>query len=512
MKVKPRVLLFTPPYHCGMVESAGVWMPLGLAYLSGSLKAAGYDVAIYDAMSRFDSAEETVAHIVGEAPDVIGVGSYTATQPASLAVLAECKRQLPGALTVMGGVHPTHMAEETLGSGVVDYVVRGDGERAFPELLDCLWACDDPRKVAGISFRADGSGSSAAGRAFVHTPDRPLCGDLDALPIDWDGLDWGLYHYRTKPGSHLAIASWARGCTMECTFCSQQKMSRRTWRARSVEAIVAEARMLAERFGVDTLEVADEHPTFDRERWRTILDRLIEEDLGIELLAETRADDVVRDADIMDRYRDAGVLHMYVGVESPRQEHLDWMHKRIKVTESKRAIELLNDAGIITETSFLLGYPDDTPQTVAETLALSWEYDPDLAFFLAITPWPYADMYAAVADRVEVSDYSKYNLINPIIKPAGMSRDELSAQLSAAFGAFFGHKMRTLDRMPANKRAYLTGVARLLLSDSYLSAETAEALGSPLMQGAPGVAMPGARLARRSLVPLAASDVLVAAK
>jgi len=482
------VLLFTPPYHCGMVESAGVWMPLGLAYLSGSLKAAGYDTVIYDAMSRFDSPVETVARIVAEEPDVIGVGSYTATLPASLDVLRECREQLPSAVTVMGGVHPTFMAEEVLSDPAVDFVVRGDGERALPELLDCLTAAADPIGVAGVSYRAqsgNGHGGTNA-NAVVHTLDRTLCRDLDALPIDWDGLDWPLYYYRTKPGSRLAISSWSRGCTMACSFCSQQKMSRRTWRARSVDAIVAEMRMLKERFGVDTLEIADEHPTFDRERWIRILDRLIEEDLGIELLGETRADDVVRDADIIDRYREAGFLHMYVGVESPRQEHLDWMNKHLKVEESRRAIELLNGAGIITETSFLLGYPDDTPETVAETLALSRQYNPDLAFFLAITPWPYADMYAQVADRVEVHDYSKYNLINPIIKPQGMTRDELAAQLSSAFASFYMGKMRSLPSMPPHKREYLAAVAKLLMQESYLAAEVAGAM-SGLQKEAAGM-------------------------
>ncbi len=459
-----RVLLVTPSYHCGMVESAGVWMPLGLAYLSGSLKASGFDSTIFDAMSRFDSPADTIAGAISEKPDVVAVTAYTATLPAAVDLLAGVTRALPHVVTVIGGVHPTHMAEEVLGHSSVDYVVRGEGEGALPELLACLNTGDNPAKVAGISCRDD-SGNA------THAPDRALCADLDALPIDWDGLEWPLYHYRTKPGSKLAITSWARGCTMSCRFCSQQKLWRRTWRARDVESIVAEMRMLKERYGVDTLEVADEHPTFDRARWEHLLDRLIEEDLGIELLAETRADDVVRDADIIGKYRDAGILHMYVGVESPRQDKLDWMGKHLRIGESKQAIDLLNDVGIITETSFLLGYPDDTPETVAQSLELSEQYQPDLAFFLAITPWPYADMYSEVADRIEVDDYSQYNLINPIIKPDGMTRQELSAMLSRAFGTFYMHKMQTMGTMQPHKRQYLAAVTKLLMEESYLSRE-----------------------------------------
>ena len=239
---------------------------------------------------------------------------------------------------------------------------------------------------------------------------------------------------------------------------------------------MAEVRLLRDRFGVDTLEVADEHPTHDRARWERILDRLIEEDLGVELLAETRADDVVRDADILWKYRRAGVLHMYVGVESVRQERLDTMRKDITVEQSRRAISLLNDAGIITETSFLLGFPGDTRETVEETVELSLEYAPDLAFFLAPTPWPYADWYREVADRVEVRDYSRYNLINPIIRPDGMTREELAGLLSNAFLRFYKDKMRRLGELSPEKRTYMLRVAKLLMEESYLSAEASETM------------------------------------
>jgi anaerobic magnesium-protoporphyrin IX monomethyl ester cyclase len=474
-KRRRKILLVTPAYHCGMVESAGVWMPLGLAYLAGSLRTAGFEPEIYDAMSLFHDDDEIARRIEEEQPDVVATTAYTATVGACLRLLGAAREGVPGVTTVIGGVHPTHMAAEVLADPAVDFVIRGEGERALPELLACLQAGDDPLRVAGVSFRRDG--------VVVHSPDRPFTSDLDSLPVAWDVLDWPLYHYRTKPGSRLAITSWARGCRQSCSFCSQRKLWKGSWRARDPEAVVAEARMLRVRFGVDTLEVADEHPTRDAARWEYILDRLIQEDLGIELLVETRADDITRDAGILWKYRAAGVLHMYVGVESVRQDRLDAMRKEISVEQSRQAIALLNEAGIITETSFLLGFPEDTPDTVEETVRLSFEYAPDLAFFLAVTPWPYADWYAEVADRVEVRDYSRYNLINPIIKPDAMTRDELSALLSSSFLRFYKDKMRRLGQLPQEKRTYMMRVAKLLMEESYLSMEARETmagLGHPV--------------------------------
>lgn len=477
MRKLTKVLLVTPPYHCGMVESAGVWMPLGLASLAGSLRAARFDPEIYDAMSLFHDLDQIARRIEDTRPHVVAVTAYTATIDASLDVLRAAKEVVPNALTVIGGVHPTFMAEEVLASGVVDYVVRGEGEQTLVQLLECLNAGGSPSDIDGLSFKG--------GRDVLHTPDRAFIYDLDSLPVAWDLIDWPVYHYRTKPGSRLAITSWSRGCTQRCTFCSQHKMWRGTWRPRGVDTIVDELRMLKVRYGVDTVEVADEFPSRDGARWQRILDRLIEEELGIELLVETRADDIVRDANIIDKYRDAGILHMYVGVESPRQDRLDWMNKGLRVEDSRRAIELLNEAGIISETSFLLGFADDTPETIKEALALAGLYRPDLTFFLAITPWPYSDMYERVADHVEETDYSKYNLINPIIKPDAMSRDELARMLSDAFMTFYMEKMRNLDGLPPHKRQYLTKVARLLMEESYLSGEVTASLG--MMEAAEGI-------------------------
>ena len=387
----------------------------------------------------------------------------------------------PQATTVIGGIHPTFMADEMLSWPEVDHVVRGEGEAALPELLDCLAAGAAPTRVAGVSFRAED------GRP-AHTPDRALAPDLDALPVAWDLIDWPVYHYRTKPGSRLAIVSWARGCTERCSFCSQQRFWRGTWRPRSIDSIVAELRLLRDRFGVDTVEVADEYPTRDGGRWEAILDRLIQEDLGLELLLETRADDVVRDRDLLDKYRRAGILHLYVGVESVRQDRLDGMAKNLKVEQSREALALLNQAGIITETSFLLGFPDETREDVQKTLDLSFDYNPDLAFFLAITPWPYSDYYREVADKVEVHDYSLYNLSNPIIHPGEMTRGELSAELSRCFAEFYRTKMANLGALPPHKQQYLVGVAKLLRENSYLSKEVMGAFGHP----ARGRASPGA--------------------
>lgn len=457
-----RVLLITPPYHCGVLESAGTWMPLGLAYVAGTLQKAGYDVSIYDAMSKFDTFDDIRKHIEDFNPDAVGTAAYTSSIYDAVSVLRIAKEVNPEIITMLGGIHATFCWEELLkkDGSVVDYIIRGEGDIATTELLDFVFA-GNKVDIPGIAYARNGK--------ITCTKKRPLISDLDALPLAWNLVEWKDYSFKTKKNSTLAVVSSSRGCTQKCTFCSQRLFWEEKWRARSPENFVSELVYLNSTYGVDVAMIADETPTYDRERWEKILDLLIEKDIDLELLMETRVEDILRDKDIISKYREAGILHIYVGAESASQDTLNRYNKNQKVEQSKEAIDLINNAGIISETSFVLGMPDDTPQSIAAAVKLAKYYNPDLAFFLAIAPWPYSDIYPELAPYIEEFDYSKYNLIEPIVKPIGMTREELNKHLLAAFKEFYMDKLGHIEEMSEFKKNYMIDVTKLLINDSYLS-------------------------------------------
>lgn len=458
-----KVLLVTPPYHCGVVESAGTWMPLGLAYLAGALRKAGHDPVIYDAMSLWHDQAQVEARIAGERPDVVAVATITSTYPASLRVLEGAKRALPGVLTVMGGVHSHAMWREVLESPAspVDYVVRGEGEESLPELLDCLSAGEDPARVPGAAFLRDG-------RA-VSVPPRPFIADLDALVPAWDLIQWEIYRYHPLPGSRLAAVSTSRGCEHACSFCSQQKFWERTWRSRSPESVADEVAMLRDRHGVSVVLLADEYPTRDAGRWHRLLALLQERCAGVHFLMETRVEDIIRDAHLMGGYREAGIIHVYIGVEAVSQDRLDAFRKEIKVEQSAEAIRLINGAGMVTETSFVLGMPEETPESVEHTLKLAREYDPDFAHFLLVAPWPYADIHPELAPFIESRDFADYNLVTPVARSRAMGREELMSAVVDCYRRFYMAKAPQWLAMPAGfKKDYLLTSMKHVLKSSFL--------------------------------------------
>ena len=103
-------------------------------------------------------------------------------------------------------------------------------------------------------------------------------------------------------------------------------------------------KMLNKTYGVDVILFTDDYPSPDRARWEGILDLLIKKDMGIKILMETRAKDIIRDADILDKYKKAGIIHIYVGTEATEQECLDYIKKDLSIEESKEALRLLEKA------------------------------------------------------------------------------------------------------------------------------------------------------------------------
>jgi anaerobic magnesium-protoporphyrin IX monomethyl ester cyclase len=456
-----KVLFITPPFHVGVVEVAGRWVPLYFVHLAGAVRAAGHEAYIYDAMTKFVGFPEIEQRITELKPDVVCTTAITCTSPDAIRVMELAKRIDPGIKTICGGVHASFMYEEMFSlSNAIDYIVTGEGERTIVELLSAVSNGGDVSGVLGVAYRS--------GDSIVWTGKRPYIEDLDNMPMAWDALDWEDYTYFVLPGSRLGAIATSRGCDKDCTFCSQQKFWEGTWRARSPEDLVRDIEEQT-KYGVDVILLTDDYPTPDRVRWERFLDLLIERDLGVRFLMETRAEDIIRDRDILDKYRRAGIIHIYVGTEAGEQKTLELIKKDLKVEQSKEALALCRQNGIITETSMILGFPDETPESIQHAIDMAREFNPDFAHFLAIAPWPYSDIYPELEPYIADRDYTKYNLIDPVVKPKAMTLEDVDRAIVNGYRDFYmGKFMEMLDTDDQFKKDYLMLAMKLMMSNSFI--------------------------------------------
>jgi anaerobic magnesium-protoporphyrin IX monomethyl ester cyclase len=462
MMKKQKILFITPPYHAGVVEVAGSWIPLYLVYAAGSAREAGFEAEIYDAMTKNVGYDEIRSKIEESKPDFVAISSITCTVPDSIKVLELAKSVDPGIKTIMGGVHPSFMYDEMFSfTSCLDYIVRDEGEITLPELLKAAVAGGPLAGIKGIVYKDAGQ--------VVATPRRPFIQNFDAQPMGWELLDWEDYSYYIIPGSRLGAVCTSRGCEHECTFCSQQKYWNKTWRGRSPEDVVGEMELLNTRYGVNVVLLTDDYPTPDRARWEKILDLLIKKNMDMKVLMETRAEDILRDRDILYKYRQAGIIHIYVGTEATSQESLDYIKKGLSIKESKEALNLLRETGIVTETSMILGLPGETEESIAQTLRLAIEFNPDFAHFLAIAPWPYADIYNELKEHIQVTDYRKYNLIDPVVKPKSMTLEEIDEAIIRCYKTFYTKKLsEMLDEKDGFKKNYMITSTKLIMTTSFI--------------------------------------------
>lgn len=461
---KNKVMLITPPYHCGVVESAGRWPNLGFLYIGGELEKSGFDVDFYDAMSKFHDYNQIRERIRSVKPDFIGVTAITATINDAIKVLKVAKEECPEIVTIIGGVHPTFMYEEVLKTSdeVVDYCVLGEGELTMPALLDAHLKGINMPEVEGIAYLDEGN--------VIRTKTRPFITDLDSLTPAWHLADWSDYPLYFIDDSKVAILSSSRGCIHACSFCSQHKFWQGSYRDRDPYKFVEELENLFETYGINVFFIADEYPTRSRERWEKILDILIDKNLGVHILLETCARDIIRDEDIIQKYRKAGVLFIYIGVEATSDSKLEEFKKDTKFVDSKLALKIVRDAGMIVESSLILGAPDETPETIKETLRLAREYNSDFMHFLLLAPWPYADLYEELEPFIEVWDYSKYNLVEPVLKPKKMNRDELMNEVLNCYKKYYMNKLPEWISMKGNdlKRSCLIKGMKAIMDNSFL--------------------------------------------
>jgi len=386
-----RVLLVDPAVSGPNKARRSRWAPLGLAYLAAALRRSGHEVwlqnrlnlRMWDRLSLAEADRATERLIEQTSPDLIGIGGVTAAFGDSLAVAGLARRVRPNATIVLGGPHATTVPMETLERITkADCLVMGEGEERIVQLAAGM----PPDELNGVVWRDDGELRQNPWTA----PEAPT----DDIPFPARDLLNMRHLLRDSPwavrGSHLRCTNLlsSRGCLHRCAFCSEPAYSIRGHRAHSPEYTVAEARKILADYRVPLLVFTDEDFTADRDRLMRLMDLWRREGLArrVRFGVQARADGL--DAEMLAAMKQAGCLHIEMGMESGSDRVLKLMNKDCTVAQNCAAAEMVQDAGIMLQLNVICGVPGETEAELRASLELVETIGPEAASIVPFMLFP----------------------------------------------------------------------------------------------------------------------------
>ncbi len=359
------VLRYTPYKEKSYYE-----FPLGLAYVSASLKKAGHFIRVLNLNhhdgTQFDLIKSALAD--GDIKYVL-LGGLSAHYRQLKSIVNDVRSVRDDVVVIVGGGVVTSTPELMYDHLGPDCIVLGEGESTIVELVNEL---DNGGRhlgdVRGIGYR-NGSGN------FVTTPPRAPIMDLDALPWpDLEGFEFETYldmqrpndslylYINDKPRFYPIISS--RGCPYNCTFCYHPLGQK--YRSRSVDNFIGEVEYVCEKYNVNNLAIFDELISADRNRLFEICERLSAMPRKLNWMCQLRVDKV--DEEMLETMKAAGCFIISYGFESANDDVLKSMNKHITKAQIQRAMELTRKAGIGIQGYFIFGDPCETRETARETL------------------------------------------------------------------------------------------------------------------------------------------------
>lgn len=420
-----KILLINPPHpSIGSRIPREHLPPLGLLALGGPLIDAGHETKLLDAEFEPMSVEQILSETREYGPDAVLLGhsGSTSAHPIATRIAQAVRARLPQTWIIYGGVFPTYHWQDVLtAEPSFDIVVRGEGEETIVRLMTALEQSQPLEQVTGIAFRSGTiSGRNRSPEVVlgvpkvIATPPAPIIRDLDACRVGWELIDHRRYTYYGK--RRAVVVQFSRGCPHRCNYCGQHNFWR-TWRHRDPVKFAAELARLHREHGVELINFADENPTASRAAWEAFLKALIAENVPLVLIGTTRAGDIVRDADILHLYRQAGVARFLLGMESTDDKTLQAIHKGSTKAIDREAIRLMREHGIISMAAWVAGFVQEKDRDYWRTLRQLLSYDPDQIQALYATPHSWTPFAVQEGNhRVVQTDLSRWDYKHQVLE------------------------------------------------------------------------------------------------
>ncbi len=399
--------VYTPNFH------------LGLIFLAGKLKKAGYDVRIYD-FGYFDdyyrAINEGIDKVLDERPNLVGITTRCDDYPVALDVAKKIKEENESIKTVLGGIHATFTAKETLKYfNFIDFIIKGEGEKTIVDLAKTIENNKDISKIKGIFFRDDNEN-------IIETQNQELLDkkELDSLlylmmdVIESDKvikLAPFIYKELKRPHGNVAETIVSRGCPFGCRFCSETHMWGRKIRFRSIKNVIAELKFW-KKLNFPCVMFQDDTFTASKKYVYDLCSAIKKENLNLDFVFNTRIDQI--DSKLLNELSSSNFVSVSFGVESGSQRIQKIINKYPNYDKERiyQVIEETSKYFDMIKCYFMSGFPFETLEDMDQTLDLINMIGklgrlPILFKFAAL---PDSDLFNEYKDKLILRDSSNFSL------------------------------------------------------------------------------------------------------
>lgn len=450
-----KLLFITPPM--------GNWAPWGdrhLACNSLYTQVAAFirekksaDVGVVDCRALGLGVDEMMEEIGARSPDVAFFGSVipAAGGAAQLNRFHDAMRRIkeknPKTITVGGGLMYTAIPKEIMQENPqIDYVivgVFGDNEYTLSELLEELKnPVPNLSEIKGLCYRN--------GSDIVLNPPRGLIANLDDLPMPaYDLFPMERYYgYSVIPNYNEAVTS--RGCEGACHFCYEwwlvdprNPRDFTSHRTRGGKKVADEMELLNKQYGVKALTFMDDDFNSDQKKMVDLVEELEKRKLDMSWFCLGRAQNFIRDADLIPRLRKVGMYQVLIGIDGGTDEEIAEARKgpmKVGVKELKELVQYLRQNNISTIATYLNGFWEDDEAKIRQRYRAVDEIDPDIVMIQLLNPIPGSPIWrrAVKENMVEIKDLSLYDLEHCVMPTKYLTRHELGELTGWAFQSFYG--------------------------------------------------------------------------
>jgi anaerobic magnesium-protoporphyrin IX monomethyl ester cyclase len=427
------VLLLSMPDSFEHTPVLTMRMPNGaLASLAGNVDPH-HRVAVADLILVQGKVADTVARLVRELePDVVGLSVMTFQRRTALAIARLVRRMRPGARIVAGGYDPSLAPEayESADTGI-DFIVRGEGDLTFRELLRALERRETPARIEGLSHRTTDNPNR-----FVHNPARHVS-TLDGGTINLPNRAARVLSGYTFLGLPIDIVETSRGCTYDCSFCSIIEMRGRNFHTFQFERVLADIADARAR-GARAIFIVDDNVTLNVQRFEALCHAIVDAGLNdIHYIVQAMTSSIAAHGETLaPAMRTAGFRYVFLGIENILDEDLAFLKAAAKNATrsggrttgnaSLRAIEYLHRQGMYVVGGIIVGNPDDTRDSIERNLEFARQYV-DWPYIQHPTPYPGTPMTEdfRARDLIVNERVEEYDGTTAVVRTAHLDAEEI---------------------------------------------------------------------------------------